>query len=126
MQKAVANPHKLPMEELLEPSRQQKASDQMLLFIRAICAVGLLLEPTDSLVNLQTMLEEARVCCRFVLADAILHVICLQFVASCPTLDLLWCHSIWVSPCRFAELFAYAYRPHVLIVFAVLGIWKSA
>lgn len=47
----------------------------MLMFVKAVCAVGLLLEPTESLIHLLTMLEEARVPCRFVLAVMIMDVI---------------------------------------------------
>ena len=81
MQKAVANYHKLALEDVLESCRHQKASDQMILFVRAVCAMGLLLDPVDSLVQFQTMLEEAHVPCRFVLA-VVSDVICLTFSAS--------------------------------------------
>ena len=64
VQEAVANRHGLPMETLLASCRQHKASDQMVMFVRAVCAAGLRLDPEDSHTNLLTMLEEAGVPCR--------------------------------------------------------------
>lgn len=124
MQEAVGNHHNLPLEDLLESCRQQKASDEMLLFVRAICAAGLLLEPVDSLVQLMTMLEEAQVHCRFVLVIVIMDMICLKLDANCHALELFQCLLIWICPPNFAELFAQ--RSQSSGVFAGHGIWRSA
>ena len=85
---AVANRHKLAVETLLTSCRQQEASDQMMMFIRAVCAAGLLLEPTDNLIYFQTMLQEGRHPRRFVLAVIIMDA---MFLLCCHTgfVDLL-------------------------------------
>ena len=117
MQEAVANKHKLPMETLLTSCRQQTASDQMMMFIRAVCAAGLLLEPSDNIVYFQTMLQEAHHPCRFVLAVIITDAICLYFDASCHALlfSLLCCH-IWVSGIVIATI-------SIFYVSAAAGVW---
>ena len=65
----MANPQGFPMETLLGRCRQQKASDQMLLFVRAVCAAGLI-QDSDSLGTLQAVLAADGVACRFVFTYA--------------------------------------------------------
>lgn len=67
----MANRQGFPIETLLGRCRQQKASDQMLLFVRAICAAGLMQEPAESLVTLQALLAADKVVCRFVFSYAL-------------------------------------------------------
>lgn len=67
MQDAIANSGHLMIETLLKVCRQQKASDEMLLFIRAVCAAGLMLDPKDSRECLCAIFAEA-VPCRSVVA----------------------------------------------------------
>lgn len=68
MQEAIANPSHLPLEKVLGPCRQQKASDEMLLFIRAVCGAGLTLDSTASLMYLRAVLQDDIVNSRYVLA----------------------------------------------------------
>ena len=51
----MADCQRLPLETLLDRCRQQPDSDMMLLFVRAICAAGLMLD-ADSLLCLQAVL----------------------------------------------------------------------
>ena len=87
-----------------------------MMFSRAVCAAGLLLGPTDNLVYFQTMLQEVRHPCRFVLAVVIMDAICLYFDASCHALCFLLCCHIWVCGIVVAAI-------SIFHVFPAAGVW---
>ena len=67
MQEAISNPRGLPVEVLLGVCRQQKASDEMLLFVKAVCGAGLMLDATTNLVCFRAILQADHLDCRSVL-----------------------------------------------------------
>lgn len=76
VQEAVTNSQKVPIETLLGICREQKASDQMLLFVRAICAAGLMLEPAINHEYMQAVLAADRFpCCGWSLEQCLVHCV---------------------------------------------------
>ena len=59
MQAMVDNKDKLSLETLLIPAREQLRSDQVVLFVRAICAVGHMATPAEEHLDLAAKLAPA-------------------------------------------------------------------
>lgn len=110
LQEAIFNRRRLSVETLLGSCRQQKASDEMLLFIRAVCGAGLMVDWKSSWECLQPVLLAEKVACRSVLAPLLMFptsMLCLLFawMQNCITAALtcsVLSHN-WVLQLEFAR-----------------------